>query len=179
MRRGATVAELVIATLILGAALVPIYSIFTSSGKAAGASKLAYMSAQVAREMIEELRTIPFDKLEDQKVDQPKAITGGLFATSSKARSIGSQDANNVAGANAPQYPEEYKRIKYTLKIDGVDNTSLPQAITGAPPKARLKKITLDVFWEEQGGVAEKSRPGLQRYVTFVGNHSVDPEVPE
>lgn len=173
---GATVAELVIATLILGAALVPIYSIFTNSSKAAGNSKYAYMTAQLAREMMEELRTIPFDKLEDANTSTPKAIEGGLFANTAKLRAA-SGTGTDVSGTAT--YPEEYKRFKYTLKIEAVDGTGLPQAITGQAVKPRLKKATLDIVWEESGGVNEKSRPALQHYVSFLGNHSVDPEVPE
>lgn len=179
-RRGFSLAELVIATLILGGALVPIYSIFTNSSKTAGASKYAYMAAQVARETIEEMRQVPFDKLEELKTTAPTPITGGLFATTSRLRAVGgATDPNSVATASSPSYPEEYKRIKRTINVEPVDGTALAQSITGAAPKPRLKKITLDVFWEESGGAAEKSRPGLQHYVTFIGYHGVDPEVVE
>lgn len=179
-RRGASLAELVVATLVLGAALIPIYSIFTNSSKTAGASKYAYLAAQVARETIEELRQVPFDKLEELKTTAPTTITGPLFATTSRMRAVGgATDPNGVATASSPSYPEDYKRIKRTINVEPVDGTGLPQAITGVAPKPRLKKITLDVFWEEQGGVAEKTRPGLQHYVTFIGYHGVDPEVPE
>ena len=181
-KHGFSIPEIVIAMLILGAALVPIYSIFVNSSKAAASSKYAYMAAQVARETMEELRQIPFDKLEEQASPTPKAVDGPIYATTSKARTVGGgTDANSIATASSPSYPEDYKRIKRTIKIEKVDGTTLPASLTGpgTTARSRLYKVSLDVFWEETGGAAEKSRPGLQHYVTFIGQHSVDPEVPE
>lgn len=171
MRRAYSLAEVCIAVLVLGAAITPIYSIFVNSSKAAVSSKLAYVAAQVARETMEELRQVPFDKLEELNTTQPQSVTGGLWAMTAKYR--------GDALAQNPAYPEDYRRILRSIKVEAVDGSSLPQSITGTALRPRLKKITLDVSWQESGGNNEKSRPGLQHYVSFIGCHAVDPEVPE
>lgn len=172
-RAAFSMAEVAIAVLVLGAAITPIYSIFINSSKTAVSSKLAYMAAQVARETMDELRTIPFDRLDEVKIDQPTSVEGSLWAMTAKIR-------GDLPGTPPPPtYPEEYKRIKRTIKFADVDASTLPAALIGQKLRPRLKKVILDVFWEEQGGRDEKSRPGLQHYVTFLGSHSVDPEVQE
>jgi hypothetical protein len=181
-RRAFSTAELVIATLILGAALIPIYSIFTSGSKTAGNSKYAYIAAQVARETMDELRTLPFEELEKANIAQPTSVTGPLFGITGKLRILpgGAEDPNGVANAQSPQYPADYARIKRTITITAVDGSSIPKEITGQQKLIpRLKKAVVDVSWQEHGGKDEKSRPGLMRYVSYIGYHSVDPEVPE
>lgn len=181
-RRAASAVEIVIATLVLGAALIPIYTIFTSGSKTAGNSKYAYIAAQVARETLEELRQLPFEELERANLPNPTPVTGPLFGMTGKLRIVpgGPEDPNGVANAQSPQYPPEYARIRRTIVITPVDGTSIPKELTGQQKLIpRLKKAVVDVSWQEQGGREEKSRPGLTRYVSFIGYHAVDPEVPE
>jgi hypothetical protein len=180
MRRAFSTAEMVIGVLILGAALIPIYQIFTNSAKTAGSSKYAYIAAHVARETIEELRQVPYDKLSTLNTSTPQALTGGVFATTARVRAVSGEDPNGAAvGQDAPQYPAEYGRIKRMITITDVDNSAIPRDITRVDMRPRLKKAVIEVTWEESGGKEEKSRPGLARYVTFIGYHGVDPEMPE
>ena len=180
-RSAFSIAEMVIATLILGAALVPIYSAFISSSRSVSSSRLAYMAMQVARETMEELRQIPVDKLKEictpgSTVTLPAMGDQSLFGLTAKLRTAkGSKEDPNEVGKSSPKYPLEYNRIKVAIQIAPADSTvAANQMETTA-----LIKVTLDVTWEEQGGKNEKQRPGLMRYVTYLGNHSIDPEVRE
>lgn len=179
MRRAFSTAEMVIGVLILGAALIPIYQIFTNSAKTAASSKYAYLAAHVARETIEELRQVPYEKLATLNTSAPQAVTGALFGTTARVRAVTGDDPNGAANATAPQYPADYARIKRMITITDVDGSAIPRDITRTDLRPRLKKVVVDVTWEESGGRDEKSRPGLMRYVTFIGYHGVDPEVPE
>ena len=170
MRRGFSITEMIIGVLILGAALVPIYSIFISSSKAVSSSKLAYMAMQLARETMEELRQVPWAKIDEMKTSGfvPVGDTP-LFKLTAKARSAkpGDDDPNGVT-RDGPKYTGDYVRIKYQLKIEDVGE-----------PEKRLKKASLDVQWDEQGGRQEKDRSGMLHFVTILGYHGIDPEVPE
>jgi hypothetical protein len=165
--------EVLIAALIMGVALVLIYSAFITSSRSVFSSKLAYMAMQVARETMDELRQIPIERLREITTLGP---LGGrsLFALTVKLRSIGDpgHDPNGVI-ANSPRYPDEYSRIKTAIEFRTADGSPLPESLDGV----RLIKTTLEVTWQEQGGKDERQRPGLIRYVTFLGNHSIDPEV--
>jgi hypothetical protein len=173
--RAFSIVELVIGCLILGGALVPIYSAFISSSRSVSSSRLAYMAMQVARETVEELRQIPVDRLKE--ITTQGAIGGqSIFALTAKMRTAKGQreDPNDVI-PNSPKYPDEYNRIKTIISIAPADSAIPADKMTSAP----LIKVTLDVTWEEQGGRDEKQRPGMMRYVTYIGNHSIDPEVRE
>lgn len=170
-RCGFTMAELVIGVLILGVAIVPIYWAFISSSKTVTSSRLAYMAMQVARETMEELRQVPVDRLEEIKPDWTPVGPRPMFSFTAKMRSANRSDEDpNKVNAGSPSYPEEYRRIKTSIKLEKL-------VTSGKPP--RLWKATVDVAWDEHGGSGEKHRPGLMRYVSLVGAHSVDPEVPE
>jgi hypothetical protein len=168
-----SIAELVVVTLILGAALIPIYSTFVGSSRSVVSSKLGYIAVHVARETVEELRQVPFNRLEEVAAAPLPALGGApLFASvvrTPAAPPLGPTGpvAPGPAAARLT-YPEGYNRIKRVLKVEPVDGS-----------RRRLKKVTLDVTWEETGGRDEKQRTGLMRSVTFIANHSVDPEVPE
>ena len=177
-RAGFSAAEMVIGILVLAVALTPIYSTFISSSKSVSSSRFAYMSLQVARETMEELRQVPFETLEDFAAANygDKAPLGGaaLFRNVTKSRSVtsGNDDPNGV-NKDGPTYPAEYNRIKVAVKVEKLP----PLHVTDPPAPTTMKKVTLDVQWEESGGKAEKDRSGLLHFVTIVANHSVDPEV--
>lgn len=169
-RNGHSFSELVIGAVILGAALIPIYSTFVSSSRTVSSSRLAYMAMQVARETMEELRQIPFSKLEELNTNGFVAVgETPVFRITAKMRSVqsGNEDPTGVA-KDGPKYPAEYGRIKYRLKIEDAGDKD-----------KRLKKASLDVQWEEQGGVREKDRSGMLHFVSMIGYYAVDPEVPE
>lgn len=181
MRRAFSIAEMVIGVLILGAALIPIYQIFTSSAKTAASSKYAYMAAHVARETVDELRQVPYDKLASLNTAAPQPVTGALFATTARVRATTGDDPNGAANTSkpeVPQYPADYARIKRSIKITDVDNSAIPRDLTKTDMRPRLKKVVVEVTWDESGGRDEKDRRGLMKYVTFIGYHGVDPEVP-
>lgn len=59
-KKGTTAAEFMMATVILGLAIVPIFGIFGTSKTNVFKSKISYMAVHVARERLEELRQVPF-----------------------------------------------------------------------------------------------------------------------
>lgn len=176
--RGVTFMELVLGIVLLSIVILPLYQTFITSQKSMTSSRLAYMSMQVARELLDEIRATPIDRLQELDSSNPTPIplvAGGrpLFATLALMRSAtraGSGFQPDPGGVgNTPKYPDEYNRIKARIKVEN----------RPGPVGVRLKKVTLDVEWQESGGVSEKNRPGLLRFITLVGNHSVDPEVPQ
>jgi len=171
-RRGFSLAEIAIAVIILGAALIPIYSIFISGSKAATSSRLAYIAQHIARETMEEARQIPPEKLSEfaEKVNGggsgPAAVTGPLYEFSDRLRHR-SGGRTAVSQADSPQYPEEYQRFLRKMEVTDVDG------------KPMLKKVVLEVHWQEKGGSNEKPIRAMTKFITMIGQHAIDPPVRE
>ena len=165
-RRGFSAAEVIICVLILGVALIPIYSTFISSSHAVSSSRFGYMAMQVARETIEEMRATPFDRMEEYK---PQNLGGApLFKYTAKFRSVdkNNEDPTSV-NAYSLTYPDDYGRIGVDIKVEAVEGNK------------RLKKVSMQISWQETGGKQEKPRSEMLHFVTYIGYHSVDPEVQE
>lgn len=158
VRRGISAAEMVIAALILGAALVPMYQMFVKGTTAATQSRLAYMALHVAREELEEIRQIPLEQL---KPHDWRKVKGHLFQLSFDTRATA---ADNPIKADAKLvYPKEYERVWTRLGL--VETT---------PPDPRLKRAVLDVKWEETGAGSERSKEAISHFETLVAAHNVE-----
>jgi hypothetical protein len=157
VRRGVSAAEMIIAALILGAALVPMYQMFVKGTTTATQSRLAYMALQVAREELEEIRQIPLHQLQGHTW---KKVEGKLFRYSENIRGNAS---NPVLADPKLVYPREYARIWTKLEIRDTN-----------PPDPRMRLAVLDVKWEESGTGSERSREAISHFETIVAAHNVE-----
>ena len=166
MRRAFSAAELTVAALILGAALVPMYQMFVRGSTTATQSRIAYMALHVAREELEEIRQIPLPPPTDPNNPnflQPhdwERVTGQLFRRSVKARA---HAGDNPVLDSKLKYPTEYQRIFTRLGL--VDTT---------PADPRYKRAVLDVKWEETGVGSERSKEAISHFETLVAAHNVE-----
>ena len=159
---GVSAAELTIAALILGAALVPMYQMFVKGTTTATQSRLAYMALHVAREELEEIRQIPLSDLKPHDWRQVKSPTQDhLFQLSFETRC---KAADNQVKADATlKYPKEYERVRTRL---GITDTE--------PPDPRLKLAVLDVKWEETGVGSERNKEAISHFETLLSAHNVE-----
>lgn len=166
MRRAYTIIEVLIAALLLSLAIIPLYNMFTASSKTVFRSRLSYLAVHVAREMLEELRQIPFAKLDTvahgnswRRVSEEGK---GVFRFTNETRNAAVAD--KLAG-EAFEYPEDYKRIKTMLNISPADATTLAEA--------NVAKVELTVIWEETGeneerDAASQQKQGVTKFVTIL-----------
>jgi hypothetical protein len=164
VRRAISAAEMIIAALILGAALVPMYQMFVKGTTTATQSRLAYMALHVAREELEEIRQIPFDKL--PLVAHPfQRVSGHLFrrTLNTPTNPRGAPGSNPIGQNNQLTYPKEYERIFTQLRIEET-----------SPQDPRMKKAILDVKWEETGAGSERKREAISHFETIVAAHNAE-----
>jgi len=149
-KQGITAVEFMMATVILGLALMPIFGIFGSSRTNVFKSRVSYMAIHVARERLEELKQVPFRNLEELMDDGWESATGNVFKHTVKLRNdeagpvttgggngstsgggitVGGTaiTASSVAGTvtldgqdGAFDYPDEYSRIWTRITVAGV-----------------------------------------------------------
>lgn len=164
--RGFSFVELVVATLIMAIALIPFHYVFIRGQKSVIQSKFAYMAMHVARELAQDLRAVPFDRLAelDNWERGAQRVQGPLFKRVAQYRSSSPETAAALEG-DAPSYPADYTRILYRIRVKPVQGFA-----------DRLRQVDLEVVWEEKG-IVDREAKKLYRYSTIVGRHSVDPEV--
>lgn len=158
-RAGLSSVEFMMAAVILGAALVPMYSMFVRSSTTITKSRLAYTALQVAREEIEELRQLPFAAVVSHDW-QP--VTGHLFRRTLPHRGGAASPIN----ALPLRYPDEYKRIETKVTVSPLADTP------GIQP--RFKEVVVEVRYQETGQGTEKQPPAISRFETLVGALNVE-----
>lgn len=159
VRAGFSSVEFMMAAVILGAALVPMYSMFVRSSTTITRSRLAYTALQVAREEIEELRQLPFAAVVSHDWEP---VTGHLFR-----RTLPHRGQNTSPLAALPlNYPDEYKRIE--TKVTVAPLTDAPSI----PP--RYKEVVVEVRYQETGEGSERQPPAISRFETLVGVLNVE-----
>lgn len=156
--RGISAAEMIIAALILGAALVPMYQMFVKGTTNATQSRLAYMALHAAREELEEIRQIPLGQL---RPHDWRKVKDHLFQLSFETRAP--DGANPVRADATLTYPKEYERVWTRLGVVPTD-----------PPDPRFMRAVLDVKWEETGAGSERSREAISHFETLVAAHNVE-----
>lgn len=186
-RRAHSAVEFVIATVILGLALIPMFGIFSSSRETAFKSKISYMALHVARERLEELRQVPFALLETLVTEDWVKTEGSAFTHTAATR-------NDLYGASmgvpyalddpAFDYPEDYGRIFTRVTVEALERKSFAGDSVVVDPgnyqahpdirPSRLKRVVVEYYWQEQG---EPSELALHRHFneisTIIGAHNV------
>ncbi|MBI4867752.1 MAG: hypothetical protein HY816_12445 [Candidatus Wallbacteria bacterium] len=166
-RHGAfSLVEVVITTLILAGALVPMYFLFTGSSKSIFRSRISYMALHAAREELEALRQLPPSKLIQMRHDW-EAVTGSVLR---RVTAPGDPEAKGPT----LNYPEEYARIETKLSVSSAADVDPDVA---APANPRLYAVLLQVRWQEMGKSEEEGgaghRTALSRFHTLIGDHRV------
>lgn len=165
-RRGVTAVEVILASLILAGAIIPLYLMFRKTGETSWRSEIAYKAMQVAREELEEVRMMPLFSQEDAARYtghnwQPVAGRNLFFNYLQRATPSG--------GLENPlfTYPDHYRGIETRVLV-------IQPPLQGAPedhPEVRNTRIVrLEVRWQQKGQANDKGRAGTQVYHTVVVN---------
>jgi hypothetical protein len=148
-----------IATLILGAALVPMYQMFVRGKATATQSRIAYMAMHAGREELEEVRQLPFDRLAEAAHDW-EPVRDNLFRRTLRWRG----GPINVLAANPElRYPREYERIFTRLQVSDTD----------PPEPSRYRRVVVEIRWQEAGAGSEKRKEAISHFETIVASHNM------
>ena len=159
-RRGITTVEFFFAVLILALALIPIYDIFIGSYRSVFRSKHSYVAQHVAREIMEEMRQLPFDTLEAGAWHDWTPVGGHVLAlTIDKAGLATATDKDD----GTLEYPKEYERIQTKLGVEEVTD-----ADGNVDPK--LRKVVLEVRWQETGSGGLHQQAVLDKFECLIAD---------
>lgn len=173
---GFSLVEILIASLVLVGALVPMYILFTGSSVSVFRSRVSYMALHAAREELEALRQVNPAKLPKMRHDW-EPVTGSILRkTVPTVDDSGAVTAPTTGAGSAISYPEEYARIETKVGVSSMDDQD-PDPEVGVPAHPRLFRVMLQVRWQEMGESAEEGgaghRTALSRFRTVIGNHRV------
>ena len=158
--------EVLIASIILAGAIIPLFLLFRKSGETSWRSEIAYKAMQVAREELEEVRLMP------------------LFAPDPAARYTGHgwqpvagrnlffnylQRATPDGGLENPvfTYPDHYRGIETRVLVIQPPLQGAPE---DHPEVVGTRVVRLEVRWQQKGQANDKGRAGTQVYHTVVVN---------
>ncbi len=171
-RRAQSMIEFMIAVVILGLAIVPMYGIFSKSRETAMKSKLAFMALHVARGKLEELRQIPFERLDEviSRYAEWTPVEGNIFRDTIDTRNIGGATTYGALNDDdALKYPEEYSRILLRIHAEDIPSPLGPQK------PVRLKKVILEYYFQEKGETPEAGRmKHFGKIETIIGSLNVE-----
>jgi len=180
--------EFVIATVILGLALIPMFGIFSHSREATFKSKISYMAIHVARERLEELRQIPIEQLPEIATGEWTKCQGYAFRHTMDTRNkVFGTDHGHPYGAledDAYKYPDEYSRIWTKVELEPIERLSFHGAAPDVDPgnvqahpdvlPSRLFRVTLSYYWQETGEDVEAARlRHFNEISTIIGSHNI------
>lgn len=146
---GFTLFEVLIAAVVLIVGLTTLFGLLDTSVKATASTRAREGATNVAREILEDARTIPYAQL------SPSTIEGELQAMNGLA------DASSASGWQIVRRGYTYTVTVSECSIDdpkngyGVHDSTFcsDSSTTGTedPQPANLKRITVDVKWSAQG----------------------------
>ncbi len=176
-RSGFSLVEVVIGTLVLAGAIIPMYFLFTGSESNIFRSRISYMALHAAREELEALRQVDPVKLPLMRHDW-EPVTGSVLKRVAPTADPSGNPAPDPAAGLAPgsvlEYPEEYARIE--TKVD-VSSAADPAGELAPPVHPRLYRVMLQVRWQEKGTSEEEGgvghRRALSRFQTVIADHRV------
>ena len=138
-KKGYSLAEVVIATVIFAGIFTGLI-LLTTSSRTETSKSINYLRAlQLAQEAIEIINSSPFEKVTDSNLS---FLSGSLIdpATNKSVKILAGNNAKNTISEF--NYPDDYTKCYYyrTIKIN--DLSSIPN-------NRFLKKITVGVYWNE------------------------------
>lgn len=138
-KKGFTIAEIVIATVIFVVVFTGIFYMSTST-RAETSKSINYLRAlELAQEAVDWINAAPFADVNETNL----AILSGSLVDSSNGNSIKIPSGDNAKKSiDETKYPKDYSKCYYyrTIKIDNIN---------GMPNNRFLKKITVGIYWNE------------------------------
>lgn len=154
-RRGFTILEIIVATVIIAVAFIPVVSLMQASDRAYKKSDNNAVAYNLAMEALEWARSMPFDRLDPKYIDTPR--DGFVIPVSLAGFRSPADPKNGVAPADI-RYPDSF--FKYfsnftrRMKIETFHNDE------------RMKLVEVLVTWDEpQHGGATSHREEVVRTV--------------
>jgi Tfp pilus assembly protein PilV len=156
---GLTLIEVLVAAIVLGVGLTATFGLLDSSVKASYSTRAREGGTNLARQILEDARTIPYAQLAHNAVEGQLQAMNGLA------------DASSAAGWQVVQ-----RGVTYTVTVNecSIDDPKSPPAarppggtFCGDPGETKkenedLKRITADVKWVAQG-----RSPDVKRVLTL------------
>ena len=158
--------EVLIASIILAGAIIPLYLLFRKSGETSWRSEIAYKAMQVAREELEEVRMMPLFS-----PDPAARYTGHGWRSVAGENLFFNylQRATPDGGLENPifTYPDHYRGIETRVLVI---QPPLDGAPDDHPEVMNTRVVRLEVRWQQKGQANDKGRAGTQVYHTVVVN---------
>jgi type II secretory pathway pseudopilin PulG len=182
---GITMIEVVIVMGILALAMLPIYQRIVASRVTVTKARFTYIAVHLCREKLEELMSLPFDKLDSQAWTEVKGpvVTDELMKMthrSGKGRNRSTLTGNLIGGAQGGarvgtgggigtsvidssmavgegDYPREYMRFNRRYKCSAAGK--------------RMKKCEVEINWYEKGEADLKENRYMYSLSTLIANH--------
>lgn len=154
-RRGFTILEIIIATVIVAVAFIPIVSLMQASDRAYKKSDNNAVAYNLAMEALEWARSMPYDRIDPRYIDTPR---DGFVIPVSLAGFRSPADPKNGVPPADIQYPASFfkyfSNFKRQMKIETFNNDD------------RMKLVEVLVTWDEpQSGGATSHREEVVRTV--------------
>jgi prepilin-type N-terminal cleavage/methylation domain-containing protein len=152
---GFNLVEVLVAMLLLTVLFLPIYTLFVQGRDTTFRSKLAYLSAQVAREEIEDLRLLARSRPDEIPTlgHDWRPVKGNALSRLEQLAETGAPTIREM------DYPKEYSRIFTKVEVSRAKS-------------AYVFPSVLHVRWQEHGerfgAGAEKEREGFSRFDFFL-----------
>lgn len=150
-RRGVSLVEVLIAAVIAGGAVLTLYQVFGRGAVVADRSGMAFLAAQLGREAIDELRSLPpadLDRLARDPELLDRTPTHPLTSLVKLGR-VRVQPGDALFTSMGLHYPDVYRRF------------TISRVIVARPPAPgdaeRHFEVVARVTWTESG--AERSGP--------------------
>lgn len=182
---GITLIEVVIVIGILALAMLPIYQRIVDSRVTVTKAKYTYIAVHLCREKLEELMSVPFDKLDSDgwtKVKGPSVsedllklvhregkgrnrstLTGNLAGGAQAGNRVGSGTGlgtsviDGSVSVGEGDYPADYQRFERRHKCTAAGK--------------RMKKCEVEIRWYEKGSKDLKENRYMYSLATIIANH--------
>jgi type II secretory pathway pseudopilin PulG len=143
MKRGVSIVEIMLATLIVGVCFASIFGSIAGGARVAERSEMAYLATQLARELIDEARTL--------RLDNPAVIASlsgeftpdGHLLDSLDRLGVTQRRPDVMLPGGTFRYPPVYQRFRVRRQL-----VAVPKAPNDA---VRQYVMTLEIRWEEEG----------------------------
>jgi hypothetical protein len=163
-RKAFSAVEVAIVTLILAAAIFPMYMLFRKTGETSFRSSIAYKAIHVAREELEEIRSMPI-------FPQPGVAEQDLYKGHDwepvKGKNLFLRSLSGEAPAEGLEaedfvYPESYRGIETFVRVIA------PAIDPDSADRENTRIVRLEVRWKMRGKASNKGARGTQVYHAVV-----------
>ncbi|MBI4863661.1 MAG: hypothetical protein HY815_25890 [Candidatus Riflebacteria bacterium] len=166
MRRveAASLVEVLLAILIVGTCAVTLYGSIAHGARVAERSEMAYLASQLAREMIDEARTLELDDPAVRAALSGPVELGGHALDTLHRLGVARRAPSLMLPGDSFRYPVIYHRFHVMRRVT-------PVAGSGPAVAVRQFEVVVDIAWEEEGAATQRRGPAgsIHRAVVTVG----------